>query len=88
VNGCSGASDRDERTAARIPAPGSAIDYGECGRHDGSKRDAAPTHGMPLRAYCETCKREFYGSVPRKFCDVPTCRGYLIHIDRGRHART
>jgi hypothetical protein len=30
-------------------------------------------------AVCETCGRIFYGLAPLKFCDVPTCRGYLRH---------
>ncbi len=35
-----------------------------------------------LKAVCEVCGREFYGLAPRKFCDVPTCQGYLLHILR------
>ena len=40
-----------------------------------------------LLAVCERCGRQFYTPVG-KFCDVPTCRGWVHHIDRaGKQAR-
>lgn len=39
--------------------------------------------GWIILAFCTRCGREFYtASSARKFCDVPTCKGYLHHVDR------
>jgi hypothetical protein len=43
----------------------------------------APWFPAPPLAYCETCGRLFYTLIG-KFCDVPTCRGYIHHIERRR----
>lgn len=41
--------------------------------------------GVAARAVCETCGRVFYSLFGvGRLCDVPSCRGYLHHIDRGR----
>lgn len=35
-------------------------------------------------AFRERCGRLFHSLPPGKFCDEPTCQGWLHHIDRGR----